>query len=129
MIEMASEYKHLNKLGEYDYDYSNDVLFFKVKDREYSRSIELDDLVVDIDKENFVVGVQIFDASEFLRVSKENLRNVRRWKMQASVDQNTLEVRLMFQTIYRNKLIEPRPIIIQQLKEPLPDSKVVATIS
>ena len=32
--------RHLEAEGEMDYDYVNDVLFFKIKNREYSFSIE-----------------------------------------------------------------------------------------
>lgn len=114
--------------GECDYDYVNDILFFKVKDRNYDRSIELDRFVVDIDEENFITGIQIFDASELFGLTREQLRNVSKWQFQASIDENRLEIRLIFQTIFRNKIIEPRPIIIEELSEPLPNSKVVCTV-
>ncbi len=121
--------KELTKEGEHDYDYLNDILFFKVKEREYSRSIELDDIVVDVDEEDFIVGIQIFNASELFNLPKHTLRNVRKWQFQAQVDSNRLEVKLAFQTIMRNKIIEPRPMIIEQLKQPLPDSRVVSMMA
>ncbi|MEW5955949.1 MAG: DUF2283 domain-containing protein [Candidatus Micrarchaeota archaeon] len=124
---MDPKSRHLDKEGEWDYDYLNDVLFFKVKDREYARSIELDNVVVDIDEENFVVGAQIFSPSELFDLPKEALRNIRKWRFQASVDQNRLELRIVFQTLYHNKIIEPRPIIIEPLKQPLPNSKIVCS--
>ena len=69
------------KKGEMDYDYKHDILFFKTKDRKYSKSIELlDNLVVDVDKEGFLVGIQIFDASLYLNVDKKNL--LKRAKME-----------------------------------------------
>jgi uncharacterized protein YuzE len=120
--------RHLEGKGEFDYDYLDDILFFKVKDREYSRSIEMDRFTLDIDEENFIVGIQIFDASEFFGIRKEILRNVSKWQFQASMDNNRLEFRLMFQAVFRNKIIEPRPIIIEELKEKLPDSKVICGI-
>ncbi|MCX6818448.1 MAG: DUF2283 domain-containing protein [Candidatus Aenigmarchaeota archaeon] len=122
-----SEEKKINKSldgrGECDYDYLNDVLFFKARGRNYSRSIEMDRFVIDIDEEDFVVGMQIFDASEFLATSKLILRNVRDWKFQATVDENKLEIRLLFQVVYRNKITEKNPIIIESLEQDLPDSK------
>ncbi len=124
MINMVKKNKELKKEGESDYDYLNDILFFKVKEREYSRSVELENIVVDVDEEDFVVGAQIFEASKFLGITKDALKNVSNWQFQAKVDQQKLELRLIFQTIYRNKLIEPRPIIIEELKEPLPNSEV-----
>ena len=127
-MENKAKNKHLEGKGEFDYDYVHDVLFFKVKNRNYDRSIELDRLVVDVDEENFITGIQIFDASEFFGLSKELLRNVSNWHFEASIDENKLEVRLIFQTIYRNKIIEPRPIFIEELSESLPNSKVVCTV-
>ena len=121
--------RHLEAPGEWDYDYLNDTLFFKVKDRNYKKSIELDRAVIDIDEENFVVGIQIFGASEFFGIGKEALRNVRRWKLQANVDENKLEVRIVFQTMFRNRLVEPRPIIIEPLKQHLPNSQVICNIN
>lgn len=124
---MAAKQRHLEKEGECDYDYLNDVLFFKVKDRDYAKSIELDNVVVDVDEEDFVVGAQIFNSSELFGLPKETLRNVRNWRFEASVDQNRLEIKLVFQTFFRNKIVEPRPVIIESLKHPLPDSRIVCT--
>ena len=121
---MAAKNRNLEKEGECDYDYLNDILFFKVKDREYAKSIELDNIVVDVDEEEFVVGAQIFNPSELFSLPKETLRNVRKWQFQASVDQNRLELKLVFQTMFRNKIIEPRPVIIEPLKQPLPNSRI-----
>jgi|SRR3989338_3800639 len=120
--------RHLEGKGEFDYDYVEDIIFFKVKDRNYEKSLELDRIVVDIDEENYIVGIQIFGASEFLGIGKEALRNIKKWLFQASTDGKRLEIRIVFQTIVRNKIIEPRPIIIEELREFLPDSKVVCTM-
>ncbi len=125
---MSTEEKHLEKEGEYDYDYLNDIIFFKAKDREYAKSIELDNVVVDVDEEDFVVGVQIFNPSELFGLNKETLRNIRKWEFQAKVDQNRLEVKIVFQTMFRNKIIEPRPVLIEPLKQPLPNSKMVCAV-
>ncbi len=45
------ESRHLEAKGKMDYDYANDILFFKLKDREYAFSIEFHNIVIDIDKE------------------------------------------------------------------------------
>ena len=59
--------------GEAKYDYSNDILLLKIKDRDYKKSIELDNLVVDFDSEDFIYGMRIFDASKVLELPKESL--------------------------------------------------------
>lgn len=128
-MSMKATRRILEKKGEVDYDYLEDILFFKVKDREYSRSVEMGSLVVDIDEEDFITGIQIFDASQFFGLSKEQLRGVRKWQFKASIEGNRLEIRLVFQVIFRNKIIEPRPIIVEKLDETMPDSKVVCEVS
>lgn len=72
--------------GEMDYDYANDLLFFKVKEREYDRSIELDDVVLDVDKEGYITGIQIFGASNMFEVDKNTLRNVHKWDFKVRIE-------------------------------------------
>ena len=85
--------------GEVDYDFKHDILFFKIKDRRYAKSIELlDSIVADVDKDGFLVGIQIFDASKFLKLDKKELLSI-------PIDKN--------------------PIIAQQINQKLPDSEMV----
>ena len=126
---VGNQRKQLTEKGVCDYDYLNDILFFKVKNREYERSIEMDRFIIDIDNENFIVGIQILNASELFELKKELLRKICKWQFQASINENKLEFKLIFQAVYRNKIIEPRPIIIEELTETLPDSRVVCSVS
>jgi uncharacterized protein YuzE len=120
--------KHLEAEGEMDYDFAEDILFFKVKNREYSFSIEFQNMVIDIDEEKFVVGIQIFEASKFLRMSKINLREIPRWKFNAKIEGNVMELRLNYEVQIRNKIYEKSPIIIQENKAGLPSPQMVQTI-
>ena len=45
--------------GEYDYDYRNDILLFKIKDRNYLKSLEFENLVIDFDDKGFITGLRI----------------------------------------------------------------------
>jgi len=119
------EGRHLNAVGEYDYDFKYDILFFKVKDREYLKSIETGNMVLDLDSEKFLTGVQIFDASKYLRIDKMMLRKIPRWKFEARIQDNIFEVRLIFQIELRNKIIEKNPIITQPIMEKLPNSQLI----
>ncbi len=109
-----------------DYDYSNDILFFKSKNREYLKSIEFNNIVLDIDKEDFIVGIQILDASKFLRIAKIALRSVPKWQFQANIVDNKIEVRLVFQVVYRSKRIEMNPIIMAESEDNLPNARLIA---
>lgn len=124
---MTTKKRHLAGEGEMDYDHVNDILFFKVKDREYNRSLEFENMVIDIDSKNFVTGIQIFDASQFLRINKENLRSIPKWQFQAYIDEESIEIRINFQVSIRNQLIEKNPIIIQKNESGLPNSEMTVS--
>jgi len=125
--------KQINCKGQVDYDYKNDILFFKTKDREYDKSIEVDNVVLDIDTKGFITGIQLFEASEFLNLKKVELRDIPHWKFntkaelvkQNGQDVTRVEIRLAFNIRVRNTLIEKNPIIIPHpIKERLPDSEL-----
>ena len=122
--------RQLKGKGEFDYDYLHDTLFFKVRDREYEKSIELNNFIVDIDDENFIVGVQIFDASKYFGIPKNYLRVAMSWKFQGRIEQiskseSRIEIRLMFQIKMRNKILQPTPIITQNVRDSLESSRMV----
>ncbi|MBU2652471.1 MAG: DUF2283 domain-containing protein [Bacteroidetes bacterium] len=117
--------KSLNKVGQFDYDYANDILFFKVKDREYSHSVELSSLVIDFDEENFIVGLQIMNASEVFQLSKKILLGVSGFNMQAKIVDGAIQINLSFGMVERNKqMIEYKPIIFDRVGPEVPDSKI-----
>jgi len=120
--------RHLEGKGEMDYDYANDILFFKIKNREYDFSLEFQNMVIDIDEEKFITGIQIFDASKFLGMSKINLREIPKWKFESKIENNVIELRLNYQLKIRNKIFEKNPIIIQENKPNLPSPQLVQTI-
>ncbi|MFX0210835.1 MAG: DUF2283 domain-containing protein [Candidatus Hodarchaeota archaeon] len=125
---MIDKERHLEAEGEMDYDYANDILLFKVKDREYDYSIEFQNMVVDIDSEQFIVGIQIFDASKFLKISREHLRKITKWQFKAKLQDNEFRIDLYYQVIVRNKTVNNNiyPIIVQQ-DMGLPNPQMVET--
>ncbi|MBR9675706.1 DUF2283 domain-containing protein [Candidatus Woesearchaeota archaeon] len=108
--------------GEVDYDYKNDILFFKTKNMDYDKSIEMDNIILDIDSEGLIVGIQIFEASKFLRMNKLSLREILHWEFGTKVDKikegvkelTKIEIRLTFKVKVRNQLVEKNPIIMPQ---------------
>ena len=120
--------RKLEGKGEMDYDYVNDILFFKVAGREYDYSLEFQNMVIDVDKEEFITGIQIFGVSKFLGISKQNLRIIPKWQFKARIDKGIIELRLVYQVAIRNKIIEKSPIIIQQNTTDLPSPQMVATV-
>ena len=117
--------RHLEGKGEMDYDFAEDILFFKIKDREYSFSVEFQNIIIDVDENMFIIGIQIFEASKFLQMSKMNLREIPKWKFNAKIENNVIELRLDYQVKIRNKIFEKNPIIVQENKAGLPSQQVI----
>src|SRR3989344_2577014 len=129
---MENKFSHLDARGkgELDYDLKQDILFFKVKDREYVKSIELDNIVIDIDSEQFITGIQIFEASKFLRIDKAFLTKMPTWEFNATIKDNKVELRLTFTVVARNKIIEKiSPIIIEKVEDSLPNSEMLLSVA
>lgn len=114
--------------GESAYDYKYDILFFKLPDRDYLKSIELDNVLLDIDKDGLIVGIRIFEASEFLNVSKSNLLKIPRWEFVARVEDGRIAVRLTLAVVVRNKVVRKSPVIIQTTNNSLPNSEIICEI-
>tara|TARA_Y100000310_G_scaffold343467_1_gene451227 strand:- start:4380 stop:4790 length:411 start_codon:yes stop_codon:yes gene_type:complete len=105
--------KHLDAKGkgEFAYDYKYDILTFKVKDRDYQKSIEFQNFTADIDKKGFVTGARIFDASIVLGVDKYILKNITQWEFKSNVENNVIIITLNFVAKFRNRLL---PILGQK---------------
>lgn len=112
--------KHLSApgQGEFFYDYGEDLLLFKIKDRNYKRSVELQNFVADIDEEGFVTGVRIFDASKVFGVDKYSLRNITSMEFRSDVEKNVITITCTFTSKMRNKPVPKQ--FTQQLTQAAP---------
>ena len=91
--------------GEFLYDYKHDILTFKIKDRDYKMSIEFQNFSIDIDSEDFVTGVRIFDVSKVSGLKKIVFKNLIHGEFKASIKDNIVSARLNFVGKLRNKVI------------------------
>ena len=82
--------------GELTYDYAHDILFFKVRERDYDSSLEFDTLVLDFDTLGYLTGLRIFDASKVFRLSKTSLRRLHDIEFGSTVEKNIVSVDLRF---------------------------------
>ncbi len=126
---MKNKQKHLEEKGLLDYDLKNDILSFKVKNKEYKKSIEAENIVIDLDEAGYIIGVQIFEASKFLNLEKKDLMKIPNCQLKASLNAKTIELRLTFQIKVSNKIIEKNPIIMQSVEESLPNSELICEAS
>lgn len=124
--------KHLDGKGkgEMDYDYKNDILVFKIKDREYKKSIDFEDIILDLDKEGFITGVQIFDASKLFKMNKAALKNIKKWEFNTKVEDKNIIVQLTFEALQRNKvLVKGTENIRREAQSPLAPREALCTIN
>jgi len=97
-----------NKLigkGEFLYDYKYDIFTFKMKDRNYSKSIEFQNFAIDIDEEKFVTGIRVFDASKVFKIDKYVLKNIIKGHFKANVENKIITITINFIGRQRNRLI------------------------
>ena len=97
--------KHLDARGkgEFIYDFKYDILTFRIKDRDYRTSIELQNFTIDIDKEGFATGLRVFDASKVFNLDKYILNNVKAGDFKSIIEDNVVTVTINFVGKLRNK--------------------------
>ncbi|MFC1774872.1 DUF2283 domain-containing protein [Nanoarchaeota archaeon] len=118
--------KQLNAKGIVLYDFENDILLFKVKERDYSYSVEYENIVFDIDTKDFLTGIQIFDASKVFNTDKISLKNLGKWNFTAKIENGIISVNLTFETITRNKVFISN--LVREATSPLKDSEVICAV-
>lgn len=110
--------------GVHQYDYKNDILLFKIQGRNYKQSLEFDDIVIDLDEEEFMTGIRIFDASTFFNLEKQQLNTINNFSLETKAEEGTITINLKFTTKHRNKeVIHQGQNLIRQATTPLADSQ------
>ena len=126
--------KHLDAKGkgEYTYNYKHDILLFKIKNREYTKSIDFENLIIDIDKEGFITGLRIFDASQIFNLSKIALKNIKQFEFNATVEDKIVSIQLRFAACLRNKpykIQHGENFVREALTSTIEDSRVECTVA
>ncbi len=77
-----------------DYDFENDIFF--INNGEKARvSIDIGDFVLDVNRNNFICGIEIMDASENLGIDKNTLKSIKSIKMSINYKTNHVYVLLI----------------------------------
>ena len=101
-IKMKKRYLNATKQGESDYDPENDLFIIRIKNRDYLKSIDYDDIIIDLDKELYITGIRIFAASKKFRLSKKTLSSLRSLEFNAKIEDNTISIVLKISTSVLN---------------------------
>ncbi|MBI2654859.1 DUF2283 domain-containing protein [Candidatus Woesearchaeota archaeon] len=127
------ENKHLDARGkgEYTYDFRNDVLLFKIKDRDYAMSIEFENLIVDIDTKGYITGLRLFDASQLFKLSKLALNSVKNFEFNTKVEDKVITIQLRFTSVLRNKPVisHGQDIVRETSDSHIRNSEVLCTVA
>jgi len=76
------------------YDEEEDILFLS-KSRKVKASIDIGDFVIDIDHNGFVTGIEILNASENLKLLKEQLKELQKASMAVTYKPNYVYISLV----------------------------------
>ena len=128
---MESRHLDARGKGEYTYDYRNDILLFKIKDRDYTMSIEFENLIVDIDKKGYITGLRIFDASQVFKLTKPALNNVKRFEFNTKVENKVITIQLRFMSVLRNRPVikHGQDIVREASNSHIRNSEVLCTVA
>ena len=95
------------------------------------KSLDFDNLIVDIDKEGFITGLRIFDASEIFNIPKLALKNIKSWRFNASIEDKKVTIQLEFIPILRNKPLikQGQNLVREAIGSEVSDSEVLCTVA
>ena len=89
-----------------DYDYDNDVIFFYNENKSYDFSIDTEGIILDLSEDNYVMDIEISNASKRFGVSKSDLRAVKRFKADINIDKDNIEISMKLEIQKRNRLFD-----------------------
>ena len=128
---MPKKHKHLDAKGkgEFSYDYRNDILLFKTKNRDYQKSIDFDNFTLDIDTKGFITGIRIFDASKIFGLSKMALNNIKQFEFNTRAEEKVITIQLKFMSVLRNKpqIIGGENFVREAFRSKIEDSELICT--
>ena len=81
----------------YSYDANIDAIFFKSENYEYAYSIELTGgIILDLNKTEDVIGLEILDASKNLNIDKNYFKNTSKVNANIQVKEGNIIISLTF---------------------------------
>ena len=80
-----------------DYDTENDILYLAKASKSIKESIDIGDFIIDISHDDFVVGIEILNASLHLNLSPKNLTNLHKASMKVIYKSASVYITLLLQ--------------------------------
>ena len=110
------------KIKKIDYDEEVDILSIDADHADYKYSIDLGKVIVDFDKNDVPIGLEILDASKTLCIDIDILNNIRSAMSTISVDLDKNDIKVILAVIYENEVSKTYSFK-DTLSHPLPASE------
>lgn len=105
-----------SNLDTIDYDYENDSLYFFIKGDKYEHSLNLENIIVDFSKGDYIKGVEIQNASKRFGVSKYALKGIHNVNIELDITNEKIELKIALTVKIRNKAV-PKATIAADINE------------
>jgi len=92
----------MSKGNKYDYDLQNDSIFFYGEYKNYKSSIDLDGIIIDFNEENYLMSIEILDASERFGVSRYSLRDIKIFNATIKITKDNIQLTMAIEIAKRN---------------------------
>jgi uncharacterized protein YuzE len=79
-----------------NYDIEEDILVLS-KCKKVKESIDVGDFIIDVDKENFISGIEILNASQNLNISGNDLKEIKNASMNVAYKTKNVIITLVLQ--------------------------------
>ncbi len=112
--------------GKYSYDLESDLLIFKIEDIPYIKSLEYENLLIDLGPRGTLSGIRIFDASTIFGVLKQSLVDVKNFELTVKITADGISVIIKFSVKRYHKTCE-QTFITQELARGMQESEMVYT--
>lgn len=93
------------ELSKYDYDLENDSAFFYGTGKKYKKSMDLDGIILDMSEDDYVMAIEILDASKKFNVLKADLQNLKNFDADIEVHKETIKIAMKITIVKRNNSI------------------------
>lgn len=105
----------------FDYDYKNDSLYIVKPNSKIKQSVYIDDLILDVDENGNVVGLELLSASKVFGIPKKYLRHIKNVKFSISYNRSNkiLFVSLLILIKTQNQEKQIKHIDEIQLEKPI----------
>lgn len=124
-----NEIKKIIQTGKFNYDSTYDLLYLKINDFDYKKSIEINNLIIDFDDKKRITGIEVLDAAEFFNVSKQTLMTVKKWLIKVSFEDCKIYLNIEFEIKKGNKTVIKNPIIVESLHSRIPNAELICAVS